>query len=991
MTTSRVAVLAALAVGLLTLSARAAEKVELRAAEHRGYGRIAIQWPSPVAYQAKVEGKTLTIHFARPFAAALGAIERRLAYYVSGAAQSADGTTIFATLRRPVAIRSFVVNRDTIAIDLVASRAKGEAKPASLQRMTARKLPSKPASQKPTPQPAQARKSRRAKATTLPAKAGSKPPPAAPAEAATGAESKAATPAAAKKRAVRSGSIAFAPRLVTDGGQTSLRFDWPMPTAAAVYRRDGALWIVFDAHATLDLDAMRAQDPGLFSKIEKISAGSGTALRLVTTEEVYPAVRRVGNSWLIDLKATESAPEAPVLVEPRPGAHVPSVDLHVHQSGAPLRLRDPVIGDRLIVVPVASLGRGIDATRRFVDFRLLRTEQGIVIRPNTDDLTVVSDADAVEITEPGGLVLSGERDLLFGSAPAVGQRLFDFIGWRGPAGQSFIDRRSLLDRAAADAEPAARTAPRLELAHFYFAHLFGAETIGVLEQVERDDPVAAARPGVEALMGAACYLQHELSCAQQKLGVAALDNVPEAALWRGAVAAAREEWRDAARDFMNGIGLLSSYPKALRDRFALDAAQALIETGRASTAGPLIDLVMEDSPTRSDRAMAEYLKGRRDQALGALRPALAIWKKVAATGDRRARARAHYARVMALYRSKKASRLQTINALDALRFAWRGDGFEFRLLRELGKLQLAEGDVDDGIETLHDAATYFPNYPGAKEVTKEAADSFANLFLGKGAKDLPPIKALALYNEFNDLEPVGPRRDAIVKKLIDRLVSVDLLDQAAALLQDQVENRLAGYAKARGATQLALLDLMNRRPKAAVAALDIEVGADLPTDLARQRLELRARALTAINEAPQALALLKRDKSVDAARLRADIYWHQKDWKDAAQIFSELAGTPPAQGPLGISRSRIVLAWAAALTLDGDQRAVDKLRKDWGPAIAGTQTAQAFNLITANPEAVAGGGSAADIAARIADIGNLQSFMAAYRQRLASDGLAAIN
>ena len=323
----------------------------------------------------------------------------------------------------------------------------------------------------------------------------------------------------------------------------------------------------------------------------------------------------------------------------------------------------------------------------------------------------------------------------------------------------------------------------------------------------------------------------------------------------------------------------------------------MIETDRGSASGPLLETVLKDAPTASDKAMAEFLSGRREQELGQLEPALEEWVKVAAAGDRKARARALYARAMALYDSKQTSRLDTINALDALRFSWRGDAFEFTLLRQLGELQLAEGDVDGGIEALHEAAIYFADYPASKDVAKEAADSFANLYLGKTSDDVPPVKALALYTEFQDLEPGGDRHDQIVRKLIDRLVAVDLLDQATSLLDDQVKNHLSGHDKARGATQLALLRLMNRQPDAAIAALDVDVGNDIPADLVRQRQELRARALTDLNKVPDALALLQNDNSVDAARLRADIYWRQQDWKNAAKVFGELAGAPPAQGP----------------------------------------------------------------------------------------------
>jgi hypothetical protein len=983
------AVLTTLAIVLFALSAHAAERVELRAGEHEGYGRIAVQWPKPVNYETKLAGDTVTIHFSRPFTAQLNTIARNLDDYVASAAQSADGRTITVKLKRPIEIKSEVIDRDIVAIDLVQKIENLAAKPDA--KTLAKGKVTKPEPQKKTAE-IQAPPQAAALEVVPPADVGAPAavtasvPPAETASAPQTASAPAAQPGAV------SGSIAFAPQLVTESGQNSLRFDWPVPTAAAVYRRNSALWVVFAATAKLDLDDLRTHSAGVLSAIDVVPVETGTALRIVTADGLNPSVRRAGNSWIIDLKNAATAPDAPITVDPRPGATVPVVDLHVHQASVPLSIKDPVLGDKLIIVPVGELGRGVDATRSFVDFRLLTTDQGIVIRPNTDDLTVRPESDLVEIARPNGLVLSDERDRLLGGTPADLHRLFDFAGWRGPDTQTFIERRSLLENAVAKTDPSARTAPRLALARFYFSYLFGAETLGVLDQIERDDPPAAADRGVQALKGAACFLADEFDCAQHQLGLATLDGEPEAALWRAALAAQNGDWNTAEREFTDSVSLLPSYPKQLRDRFSLLAAEAMIETDRASAAGPLIDMVMKDKPTAGDKAMAEYLTGRREQALGNLEAALEEWVKVAASGDRRARARALYSRAMALYDSKKASRLDTINALDGLRFSWRGDAFEFALLRKLGELQLAEGDIDGGIEALHEAAVYFPDYPDSKAVAKEAADSFASLFLGKTADDIPPVKALALYTEFHDLEPAGDRHDAIVKKLIDRLVSVDLLDQATSLLDDQVKNHLTGRDKARGATQLALLRLMNRQPEAAITALDIDVGSDLPPDLVRQRNELRARALTDLDQAPAALALLQNDKSVDAARLRADIYWHQQDWKDAAKVFGELAGAPPAQGPLGVDLSRLVLAWAAALTLEGDQQAVDKLRHDWGPAIAGTQTAQAFDLITENPNnGVSGGGSVADVASRIAKIGTLPSFMSTYRKRLASDGLSSIN
>ena len=985
----------------VALSAQAAEQVELRAGEHGGYGRIAVQWPKPVEYQAKLDGQTLTIHFARPFTAQINVLTRSLDDYVSSAAQSADGTTIIAKLKRPIELKSEVIDHNIVAIDLIQKieslAAKPDEKAIAKGKTASPEVHPKPvAQQKPAPQPKAQPEQKTADLQAQPQAAALEVVPPASIDPAAGTAApgaQAAIPAPAAQDANASGPFAFAPQLTSESGQSSLRFDWPTPTAAAVYRRGSALWIVFGNAANLNLDPMRAKSEGVLSAIDAVPAGTGTALRIVTADGLNPSVRRAGNSWIVDLKNAATAPDAPITVDPRPGATIPSVDLHVHQASTPLTIKDPILGDKLVVVPVAELGRGVDSTRSFVDFRLLTTQQGIAIRPNTDDLTVIPDSETVEIARPNGLVLSNERDRLMGGARADVHRLYDFDGWKGPRSQTYIERRSILENAVASADPSARTASRFALARFYFANLFGAEALSVLQQIDHDDPTAMSDKAAQALKGGACLLADDSDCAQHQLGLATLDSDTEATLWRGAFAAQHADWNTAEREFTSSVSLLPSYPQRLRDRFALEAAESMIETDHASAAGPLIEMVTKDSPTTSDAAFADYLEGRRQQALGNLEVALESWIQVAAAGDRRARARALYARAMALYDGKKASRLDTINALDSLRFSWRGDAFEFTLLRKLGELQLAEGDADGGIEALHEAAIYFPDYPASKDVAKEAADSFAGLFLGKNADDIAPVKAVALYTEFQDLEPAGDRHDAIVKKLIDRLVSVDLLDQATSMLGDQVKNHLSGRDKARGATQLALLRLINKQPDAAIAALDLDVGTDIPTDLARQRQELRARALTDLGKAPDALALLQNDNSVDAARLRADIYWHQQDWKNASKVFADLAGAPPAQGPLGVDLSRLVLAWAAALTLDGNQPEVDKLRHDWAPAIAGTQTAQAFDLITENPNTgVAGGGSAADVATRVAEIGSLQSFMSAYRERLASSGLnAAVN
>ena len=340
------ALLAALALAALSFSARAAEKVELRAGEHEGYGRIAIQWPTPITYQAKLEGQTLVIHFARPFTAQLNIISRNLDHYIANAAQSADGTTITAKLLRPVELKSETVDHNIVAIDLVQKienlatkpdakmLAKGKliqapppktevaktevAQAAAAKPEPAKEKPEQVASLEAPPQAAPL-------AVVPPAGVGpaSNPNPAA-GEAVVAsiapAQTKSAAPEAAAPASDASASGTVAPQLITESGQTSLRFDWPSPTAAAVYRRSGALWLVFAASAKLDLDSLRAHSQGVLSAADVVPAGTGTALRLVVADGLNPSVRRAGNSWIVDLKRVAPTPDAPITVDPRPSA-----------------------------------------------------------------------------------------------------------------------------------------------------------------------------------------------------------------------------------------------------------------------------------------------------------------------------------------------------------------------------------------------------------------------------------------------------------------------------------------------------------------------------------------------------------------------------------------------------------------------------------------------------------------------------------------------
>jgi len=129
-----------------------------------------------------------------------------------------------------------------------------------------------------------------------------------------------------------------------------------------------------------------------------------------------------------------------------------------------------------------------------------------------------------------------------------------------------------------------------------------------------------------------------------------------------------------------------------------------------------------------------------------------------------------------------------------------------------------------------------------------------------------------MFYEFRELTPIGRRGDEMIRRLADRLVAVDLLDQASELLQYQIDRRLEGAARAQVAARLAMVYLMNRKPDRAIGALRTTRIADLSGELRQQRLLLEARAQSDIGRHDLALDIITNISGREAIRLRSDIY-----------------------------------------------------------------------------------------------------------------------
>ena len=482
------------------------------------------------------------------------------------------------------------------------------------------------------------------------------------------------------------------------------------------------------------------------------------------------------------------------------------------------RLDDPDAGDTLVVVTAFAPARGFINERDFVEFHMLASAEGVVVDPLADDVKVELAPDKIIVSRPMGLALSTSlQSTLRGSG--LRPTMFNSQLWGFDQHAAYTERQSKLVAAAASAPDNRRLAPRLDLARFYVARDMYPEAKGVLDVALADDR-AAPEQGIAAVLRAVTeIMMNRPDDALKDLADPSIGDQHDAPLWRALAYAKQGKWAQARDGFRSADAAVATLPVELQRVALKEEMRSAIEVGDFSTASSqLNDFETIGVPHELEPAMA-VLIGRLAEGMGRNEDALAAYRTAADSWDRRAAAQGQLRETLLRYALHDLKRDDVISQLETLTTIWRGDDTEIEALQMLARLYTADNRYRDSFYVMRSALAAHPNSDMTRRIQQEAARTFDALFLAGKGDALPAIDALALFYDFRELTPIGRRGDEMIRRLADRLVAVDLLDQAAELLQYQVDNRLQGAARAQVATRLAVIYLMNRKADRALATL----------------------------------------------------------------------------------------------------------------------------------------------------------------------------
>ncbi len=635
-------------------------------------------------------------------------------------------------------------------------------------------------------------------------------------------------------------------------------------------------------------------------------------------------------------------------------------------------------------------GRGMAQEYSYASSQLLETAQGVVVMPKSDFVDVERFTDGIAIRTTGNNMLSAtnlSRDT--GAGPRANKsdfkRLVDFAAWRIGNEWEYRKNKSILLYELSLQPMDDRNAARWKLARFYLAHSRAAEALGVLERMMAEDPLLAQNSEYLAIRGIANFKQGRLEQAAVDLATRGLEAEQDAELWRGLVAEARGQYDAALEHYRRGKDVMGTYDDYDRAEIQLAVVRSALELDRIELAIRELDLL--NGLNLNDEQLAEsvFQSARIAAMQGQMDQALAQFDDLADAPYRWISARARYARTKQGLKNGDLTAVDAIDQLERLRFAWRGARFEAELLDDLADLYFDTKQYELGLEALRQGISYFPELAREKQMVARSANMFRELFFSGRADELSPIAAISLYYKFRDLTPLGSEGDLMIRRLADRLVSVDLLDRAAELLEYQVRVRTEGAARAQIAANLAKIHILNEQPQKALEIMRATREPRLPEDIDATRRHVETRALIELGRYEEAEVLLEGDRSQEANELRADIFWGSKAWSRFSNTVKDLLGDGWRRNEALSPLERLnLIRLTIALTFMEDRAGLIEMRRRYGSQMRGGDFAQAFDLLTNDQEL--SGRELGAIASQIASVEKLQSFMRDYRSDFSSSG-----
>jgi tetratricopeptide (TPR) repeat protein len=748
------------------------------------------------------------------------------------------------------------------------------------------------------------------------------------------------------------------------------------------------VWMVFDTQSAIQVPEDPKDLPSIAKEFVVTTIDDSQVVRIDLASDKLATLGSEGQAWVLSLGDVMMAPTEPMqLTRRRDMRGDLEMVADVNRPGRIHKFQDPLVGDTLEVVTAYPPARGITRSLDYVDFSALQSVHGLIIRPKSDTVEVALDNAFAVISANDGLEISATdtlRQNFASSLPTQRANFIDFEPLQQPDLALLRKQREDLEAAAAASDGRARDVARLDLANFFIANGMSHEALGILRVIGSSMRSEDLLEKVQMSEAVANIMAQRPKDALALLNNSSRDQDIDAMFWRSIARSQNGDFSGARADAVQAYSIIDGYPAWAREKFLLSAARAALEEHYAEQAQQIVNDVVFADLTEEQVAEFNLISGRIAEEEGRLDAALDTYGQVIATEVRPSRAEAVYRTLRILDKQKRLDIVRGAQTLAAEALLWRGDSLEASMQGMLADLYFRTGEYRQGFESVRAAVDSDPESSQVQALSDDAQKMFNDLFLNGLADSIGPVEALSIYYDFQQLTPPGARGDEMIRNLARRLVQVDLLPQAAELLQYQLDNRLRGVARTQVASDLAVIYLAEQKPAEAMRVLTDTRLPDLPEAVQRQRRILEARAMLDGGRDQLALDLLRDLSGQDVELMRIDAHWRAKRYAQAGQMIEALYGTGQSSTPLSKSARMGILQAGVGYALTSDASGLERLRSKYSDAMVASPEWPMFDYITGPIEITSV--EFRQVASQIAAVDGLETFLSAYRDVYGGQG-----
>ncbi len=737
----------------------------------------------------------------------------------------------------------------------------------------------------------------------------------------------------------------------------SLSFAWNTPVNLAAFERNGKLWLIFDHPQQINIEGLKKTAGELAENIVQFPHPLGSLVQVTPGKGVKFSVRKEGLLWILDLY-TDNLPQHPfkelTIFTQYDSLKQPYLYIPTEYAGNVISIIDPEIGDIISVAPSSQPHLGTKSFYHYPEFDILDTLQGLAFVINAPDIILARSNSGLTLRAQGrSLNITGDLDALKRQQMLKDEQLttpaFNLQIPQKQLDMKFVDAVDSLKKQIIEAPMAQKNQLRIELARYYVYYGLGTNALYILNQIKKAGLPESQTDSFHALSGIANFLARRYEEAVKDFGYGNLPKLNEGIFWRTLSQSAYEFNENNNAIIFSLISLIRDYPQAIKDQIALVAAQNSLYTGDDLSTQSFID-ILRSVPDRLRNLTPEinYLSAKKLELQGYPRNAIKEYRTLINSQSSKYSALSRYDNAI-LSQSIGVSPLkEVIKELEMLKFAWGEKEFKLKVLNSLSELYLKDFDYYNALRVLNDAGNFVQDTKEKQRIANRMVRVFEGIFLSNQADSkLSPVKALALYKDFQWLADMSSKKNAIMQRLADRLVAVDLLARASDLLNELLEAPdLSIENKARIGARLAIIDLFQESPNQALEILDRTQAEGLSLATTGPRRVIRSRALAQLGQTDAALALLANDYSKNALIHKFQLYWQAGRWAEAADTVKYLIEEPQEGHPLSVEQVNYILDWATTLKKAGKETVLVRLRNKFLPYFANTEYHSIFNILT---------------------------------------------